>query len=702
MADGINPYDVNALERAVNDSATRVSGIWLSFVAFSAYLAAAASMITHRQIFLEEPIKLPTVNIDLPLVASAILLPLLFVIYHVFVLLQVVLLARTAAAYNEAVEHSVADAENQTRVRQRLANTLFAQLFAGSPRERTGVLGWLLRGMAWITLAIAPIFVLLVFEIKFLPYHSALVTWTHRGLIAVDLLTVLTLWAGAIRPRTDIDWRTLRNSWKTSIGGVIVILGCCFWLAFPGESQSGWMRNWGAASNDAAVSAPECRLPWLLAELLPARFDRLSLYNFNLTDSEKLTKIESAATARRLAPDKADRTRSLVSRDFRCADFAAADLRYIDLSGSNLTGARLDGAQLTGARMQGVVLFSASLAGTELEGADLSGAKLQGAYLESAHLQNILLPNAQLQGANLKEANLNGAHLKDARLDGAFLARAQLRAADLTNASLSLVELNKAQLQGATVSNTQFDDADLSEAKLTGANIQASSFARTNLYRAELQGATIGGVSKFPGALLVETQLQGVDLETADLGGAVIAKARVWRAANFDCDKARVVAPVLDQLIFKAPPTRLILAVSEVGPADLGKFVTDVTQGMPDDVKKTVTDRMQSHLGGIADAEEEDRAKRYWALCADETATRKETNYSVDADQSQKQFGELSIDLACAPDPAQPHIAAGILRRMIVQRDDARRLLGQGGKPCPGAQGLSVDIKARLRGVANK
>src|SRR6266550_466494 len=124
----IDSLDVGALERSVNDSAGRVSAIWLSFVAFTAYLAAAASMISHRQMFLEEPIKLPTINIDLPLVASAIALPLLFVIYHIFVLLQVVLLARTADAYNEAIEHGVPDSADRIRVRQRLANTLFAQL----------------------------------------------------------------------------------------------------------------------------------------------------------------------------------------------------------------------------------------------------------------------------------------------------------------------------------------------------------------------------------------------------------------------------------------------------------------------------------------------------------------------------------------------------------------------------------------------
>src|SRR5207302_868549 len=130
--------------------------------------------------------------------ASAILLPLLFVIYHVYVLLQVVLLARTADAYNEAIAQAVPDATESMRVRQRLANTLFAQLFAGSPRERTGYIGALLRAMVWVTLAIGPVCVLLVLQLKFLPYHSHVVTWTHRALLVVDVLGILLLWAGAL------------------------------------------------------------------------------------------------------------------------------------------------------------------------------------------------------------------------------------------------------------------------------------------------------------------------------------------------------------------------------------------------------------------------------------------------------------------------------------------------------------------------
>jgi hypothetical protein len=55
-------------------------------------------------------------------------------------------LGRTAAAHNETVDKAVGLAPENALMRQRLANTLFAQIFAGSPREREG---WLLRAMAW-------------------------------------------------------------------------------------------------------------------------------------------------------------------------------------------------------------------------------------------------------------------------------------------------------------------------------------------------------------------------------------------------------------------------------------------------------------------------------------------------------------------------------------------------------------------------
>lgn len=152
----IDPYDVEALEKSLNDFATRVSTIWVSFLIFSLYLLTAAATVTHRQLFLAEPVKLPVLNIDLPLWGFFFLAPILFVIFHAYVLIQVILLARTAAAYNETLDRSIKIVSDNSRLRQRLANTLFAQIFAGSPRERDGLLGLFLKIMAWTLWPLLP------------------------------------------------------------------------------------------------------------------------------------------------------------------------------------------------------------------------------------------------------------------------------------------------------------------------------------------------------------------------------------------------------------------------------------------------------------------------------------------------------------------------------------------------------------------
>src|SRR5262245_12139409 len=161
----LNPYDVDALEKSLNDSAVRVSTIWVSFLVFGLYLVIAAGSVTHLHLLLNEPIKLPVLDVKLPLVGFFYVAPVLFVIFHCYVLIQVLLLSRTAAAYNEAVEHTGMAVPDCARIRQRLANTLFAQIFAGSPHEREGPLGVLLRFMARMTLAIGPVIVLLIYQV---------------------------------------------------------------------------------------------------------------------------------------------------------------------------------------------------------------------------------------------------------------------------------------------------------------------------------------------------------------------------------------------------------------------------------------------------------------------------------------------------------------------------------------------------------
>src|SRR5690242_19912173 len=121
MADNdkkIDPYDVAALEKSLNDSASRVSTIWVSFLIFSLYLTVAATRVTHRQLLLNEPVKLPILTIDLPLSGFFVLAPILFVILHAYVLIQLILLARTAVVYNDAVDRGIPIAADNAVARQ--------------------------------------------------------------------------------------------------------------------------------------------------------------------------------------------------------------------------------------------------------------------------------------------------------------------------------------------------------------------------------------------------------------------------------------------------------------------------------------------------------------------------------------------------------------------------------------------------------
>jgi hypothetical protein len=244
----------------------------------------------------------------------------------------VLLLSRTAAAYNEALDRAVKPPPGNASMRQRLANTLFAQIFAGSPRERSGWLGALLRMMAWLTLTIAPILVLLVIQFQFLPYHSAFVTWTHRILIALDLVAVLVLWPALRYPNRDVSWRVVVQRCFPLAFAIALIASAWIVLTFPGEPHAEWTRYWPGEKQ--ATAEVECRTVSPISVVFSS-FDRLYLPRVDVVDPEKLKNIGE--------PDwLGERMQRIRRRDLNCEDFSDfADLRRVDFAGTSLRGASL-------------------------------------------------------------------------------------------------------------------------------------------------------------------------------------------------------------------------------------------------------------------------------------------------------------------------------------------------------------------------
>jgi hypothetical protein len=70
--------DLEGTKKAVDEAASVGGGLWLSYLFVLFYLAVAAGAVTHADLFLENPVKLPFLNIELPLLAFFFLAPILF------------------------------------------------------------------------------------------------------------------------------------------------------------------------------------------------------------------------------------------------------------------------------------------------------------------------------------------------------------------------------------------------------------------------------------------------------------------------------------------------------------------------------------------------------------------------------------------------------------------------------------------------
>jgi hypothetical protein len=133
------------------------------------YLLIAAGGITHRDLFLATAIKLPFLGVELPLKGFFWLGPALFLIVHAYVLLHFVLLSSKVGVFDAQLRAQINDAEVRTRLRRQLPINIFVQFLAGPREARQFPIGFLLRLIAWITLMVGPVALLVFFELQFRP-----------------------------------------------------------------------------------------------------------------------------------------------------------------------------------------------------------------------------------------------------------------------------------------------------------------------------------------------------------------------------------------------------------------------------------------------------------------------------------------------------------------------------------------------------
>ena len=470
--------DLEALKKAVKDAANVSGGLWLSYLFVLFYIGVAAGAVTHADLFLQRPVKLPFLGIELPLTVFFAIAPILFLITYAYALVHFVLLAAKAKRFHTQLRAQIQDknapevAALREGLRSQLPSNIFVQFLAGPRELREGWFGRLVAAIILITFVIGPVALLLLLQLRFLPYHDSSITWTHRVALLLEFVLVWWLWRKIVAGQTEIDepqrWPAWGGALSIAVTAAVVVFSWTL-ATFPGEWENrplAWiasiappeLNKWRSAGNEWLFNGEvdnisRRRVSWFSNTLVLPGF---SLYDALKIDDPKKVEWHDLFDAR--------------GRDLKGAVFAGATLPRTDFYYAQLEGVSLFVAQLQYARFQSANLQGAMLDGAQLQGASLQGAHLQGASLQGAHLQGASLQGAELQGARLN-GYFQGAMLRGARLEGASLDSARLEGASLDSARLEGASLRGAHLQGASLKSAELLGARLDDADMTATNL---------------------------------------------------------------------------------------------------------------------------------------------------------------------------------------------------------------------------------------
>ncbi len=468
----------------------------LFFVLFAVYNLLAILGTTDKMLFMGQGVEMPLLNIELPLLAFYVSMPVFLVALQFNLLF-------TYRKHREFLLE--AERDDPVLVKKALPWGLYESALL----ERRSVVGMVVYGSMMALLYLLAPLVLFAFWFRFADYQSLLITNLHLFLLLASVLTPIFFFRGLFRNEKTIQ--PFKVSTKILIflflyGGVYYHIT----VIIPITQKNVDLKQLTLLSREWK------KIEWFLPRII-LQGELLVEADKNLLEMVRETEEKNSQELEPLLyylPPK-----NYSRRNFRLAELVSCVLPRANFSQAKLQQSNLQDSELQEANFENAKLQQANLENTELQNVNFHKAKLQESNLHRAELQDANLNKAQLQRASLHSAELQGADLSEAQLQDTNFYRAQLQEADLS----------EAQLQGANLYFTWLKRANLVDAQLQGANLDSAQLRKASLRSAQLQGASLRSVG-LQGAFLHEAQLQGVDLRGAQLQGAYLYKTQLQGA----------------------------------------------------------------------------------------------------------------------------------------------------------------------------
>lgn len=557
--------DAKMLLDAANQASAQVSVLHIAFMAVCAYVLVTVFSTTDLDLLIGKNVTLPVVDVSVPITGFYVSAPLLIVLFHFNLLLQLQLLSRKLYAFDAVASSMLIDPAGPAIIlpgppcdpdskaaamgggRDLLHIFPYTYYLVGHTRP---LVRSCLGVVVGITVLLLPLATLLLLQLRFLAYQDPAFTWAQRITAWIDVALVVALWP-IIMDRND-NWsdyvRNLRNAAlrQKVIASLFLALWAAslmvlftqphrwtkaIWSAVAIVVFGGFLINVILHRNRLRVaSLPGTHAFLLLITIglpIPLALTTMgesldllfgwtypSFYFREYVSCRRLVLNQEVLLAKPASPDIVAQLQRGIGGDVKDG---LAKVAHIKLQGRSLRYASLRTAVLSGAELQRTDLERAILSESHLEGANLDHANLKYANLAGAHLEDALGSDVDLQNAHLGTAHLEGARLLYPDLKGAYMARVQMEGAYLDHADLIGADLTDANLRGASLQNADLayanlEEADLEGADLEGADLQGANFRKANLVGANLRNANLSR------ATFIDSKAYLVDVRGAEWG----------------------------------------------------------------------------------------------------------------------------------------------------------------------------------------
>jgi uncharacterized protein YjbI with pentapeptide repeats len=507
---------IKQLREVIVASNARAYTTFLPYLAILIYLFIAVTGTNHEDLLRETPKSIPFLNVQVDLWWFFCLGPWAFLLIHLNLIVQYYYLAQNLHRFKRLLSSNTNNEDARSQELASVSNFMLANLILD--KSMPLYLNIIMRFVFFSFSVIAPLFLLILFQGYFLPYHDYFVTNTQRIALIADAISILLIWPSIILNHTfthEVQISKQINNYLRAItrsrfcftACVLAIYISFIHITLPDEGINFFRHK--------SIIAVDLLFQNLLQD---------KATDNNSTDKSLGT---SCSITPSTAVNKEGFTRSCPSKASFHILSTLDELFPQNISLENHLLLKSNASEQLLAR------FSASLEDLELTRIKLAmseklGLNLKGRDLKYANLAYSKLPYANISHANLECANLTGGQLQGVKLDGSDLRNADLRNVNLidttiTYADLSGADLEAAKLYGADLFKSDFSGAYMADVQIKGANLWAVIFIGSYLKGAYIESTNMYG-AQLQHSKLKRTRFKGVDLYSSNFNGAMFER----------------------------------------------------------------------------------------------------------------------------------------------------------------------------------